>query len=159
MYGGIEDGANGQKIAPTCDVYSMKLHPKECRWEKEKALGDEQPPARAQHVALATPKFDRIFVYGGHTTPTQRLNDCWWLKVTGDWTWQRVTGDKVVALNQDSAIGAPPPRANAGSCYYNGKFWIYGGHGGLNYARIAYSDIYSFDIESETWTKHEIVPT
>lgn len=116
------------------------------------------PPARAQHIALATPKFDRVFIYGGHTTPTQRLNDCWWLRVA-DYTWCRVTGDKAVAQNQESAISAPPPRANAGACYYNGKFWIYGGHGGLNYARIAFSDIYSFDIETETWTKHEAVQT
>lgn len=158
MYGGIEDAPAGGKIAPTGDVYSMKLHLKECRWEKEKTTGDEIPPARAQHVALATPKFDRVFIYGGHTTPTQRLNDCWWLKVS-DYSWSRVTGDKAVAPNQESAVKAPPPRANAGSCFYNGKFWIYGGHGGLNYARVAFSDIYSFDIETEVWTKYEPVQT
>jgi len=26
MYGGIEDSNSGNKIAPTADVYSMKLH-------------------------------------------------------------------------------------------------------------------------------------
>jgi dynein heavy chain len=107
---------------------------------------------------LATAKFDRIFVYGGHASPTQRLNDCWWLKVS-DYSWSRCVGDKSVASNQESAVSAPPPRANAGSCQYNGKFWIYGGHGGLNYARIAFSDIHSFDIETETWTKHEPIIT
>jgi len=158
MYGGIEDAPAGGKIAPTGDIYSMKLHLKECRWEKEKGTGDEMPQARAQHIAIATPKYDRVFVYGGHSTPTQRLNDCWWLKVS-DYSWTRVQGDKLVAPNQESAVKAPPPRANAGACYYNGKFWIYGGHGGLNYARIAFSDIHSFDIETEVWTKHEPVQT
>lgn len=158
MIGGIEDASKDSKIAPSGDVYSMKLHLKECRWEKEKCTGDEIPPARAQHIALATPKYDRVFVYGGHHSPTQRLNDCWWLKVS-DYSWHRVTGDKAVACNQESAISAPPPRANAGACFYQGKFWIYGGHGGLNYARIAFSDIYSFDIETETWEKHEPVQT
>jgi hypothetical protein len=108
------------------------------------------PRARAQHVACATQKSDRIFVYGGHATPTVRLNDTWWLKVS-DLTWTRALGDKAVKDNEESAIGAPAPRANAGCCLYNGKFWIYGGHGGLSYARIAFSDIYSFDIETEVW--------
>ena len=54
---------------------------------------------------------------------------------------------------------APPPRANAGSCLYQGKIYIYGGHGGLNYSRIAFSDIHCFDIETETWTKFEPVVT
>jgi dynein heavy chain len=52
-------------------------------------------------------------------------------------------------------IGAPPPRANCGNCYAEGKIFIYGGHGGLGYNRCAYADIYSFDIDSETWQKHE----
>lgn len=107
---------------------------------------------------MATPKFDRVFIFGGHASPTQRLNDCWWLKVS-DYTWTRVLGDKNGNPNQESSIGAPPPRANAGACYYNGKIYVYGGHGGLNYSRIAFSDIYSFDIETETWTKHEPVVT
>lgn len=98
MYGGIEDSNSGNKIAPTADVYSMKLHLKECRWEKESPKGDELPPARAQHIALVTPKFDRVFIYGGHSSPTQRLNDCWWLQVS-DYTWTRVLGDKTVGHN------------------------------------------------------------
>jgi len=123
----------------------------ECRWEKEKGNnGEEVPPPRAQHIACATPKSDRIFIYGGHASPTVRLNDTWWLKVS-DLSWTRALGDKAVATNEDSAINAPPPRANAGCTLYNGKFYIYGGHGGLNYARIAFSDIYSFDIETEVW--------
>jgi hypothetical protein len=31
MYGGIEDAAAGNKIQPTADVYSMKLHLSKCR--------------------------------------------------------------------------------------------------------------------------------
>lgn len=31
MYGGIEDAANGNKIQPTADIYSMKLHLSKCR--------------------------------------------------------------------------------------------------------------------------------
>ena len=30
-----------------------------------------------------------------------------------------------------------------------------GGHGGLNYARVPFNDLYSFDLQEQTWTKHE----
>lgn len=70
--------------------------------------------------------------------------------------WERVEGDREVPPNEQSAIGAPPPRANMGCTLYNGKVYIYGGHGGLNYARTAFADIYSFDLETKTW--HEYVP-
>jgi Galactose oxidase, central domain len=72
----------------------------ECRWEQEKKYSptEEQPQPRAQHVALATQKYDRVFIYGGHASPTQRLNDCWWLKVS-DYSWTRCLGDKTVSAN------------------------------------------------------------
>ena len=30
---------------------------------------------------------------------------------------------------------------------------MFGGHGGLNYARVAFNDLYSFDLTTETWEK------
>jgi hypothetical protein len=36
MYGGIEDAAAGNKIQPTADVYSMKLHLSKCRHQYSK---------------------------------------------------------------------------------------------------------------------------
>ncbi len=99
-----------------------------------------------------------MLIFGGHAAPTQRLNDCWWLKVS-DFTWTRVLGDKASVKNQESGIGAPSPRANSAACCYNNKFYFYGGHGGIGYQRVAHNDIYSFDIETEIWTKHEPVVT
>ena len=128
----------------------------EVRWEKEQPKGETMPRPRAQHVACVTPSKDRIFMFGGHANPTTRLNDCWWLDVK-DYTWTRVEGDKDVPPNQESTIGAPPPRANAGYYMYNNKVYIYGGHGGLSYSRIAFSDIYSFDLETLKWQKYEPV--
>jgi len=127
-----------------------------CAWEQEKGSGDETPPSRAQHVALSTPENDHVFIFGGHANPTTRLNDTWWLKVA-DLTWKRAEGDNAVESNQESKIGAPPPRANCGSCFYKGRYYIYGGHGGRSYARVAFSDIYTFDIETNVWEKIEAV--
>jgi len=154
MYGGIEDSGQS-KIAPTGDIYTLKINPRDSTWEKQQSSGDETPLPRTQHIALATAKKDRIFVFGGHASPTRRLNDCWWLKVQ-DMSWSRVKGDVDVDENQESAIGAPPPRANMGACCVEDKVYIYGGHGGLSYARKAFQDIFCFDMASQTW--EEFIP-
>jgi dynein heavy chain len=66
--------------------------------------------------------------------------------------WRRI-GDKPAMDNQESSIGAPSPRANMGSCVFNGKVVIFGGHGGLNYERKNFNDIHTFDFETEKWEK------
>jgi dynein heavy chain len=161
MYGGIEDPEGMNKVVPNSDVWSMKLMLKECRWEKEQCPGEEgeTPPPRTQHAAHCIPNRSAIFVFGGHAGPTQRLNDCWWLKMQDGRPskWCRVEGCKDVEENKESTISAPPPRANMGSCINGNKIYIYGGHGGLNYQRTAFSDIYSFDIDTCEWKQYEPV--
>lgn len=51
--------------------------------------------------------------------------------------------------------GAPPPRANSAATIIENKIYIFGGHGGLNYARISFNDLYSFDLDTCTWEKIE----
>jgi dynein heavy chain len=97
-----------------------------------------------------------MLVFGGHANPTTRLNDTWILNVK-DYTWTRCTGDKTVGDNKESPIGAPSPRANAAACFYQGKVYVYGGHGGLNYSRISLDDVYAFDCETQTWEYLEAV--
>jgi len=154
LYGGVEDGKNG-KIQPDPDIYMMKLANDKCNWYKEQLNGDERPLARSQHVSLTTPKNDKVFVFGGHHSPQTRLNDTWMFHVK-DLEWRRIgeKKDKENTTNQPSDIGGPGPRANMGSCLFKNKIWVFGGHGGLNYQRIAYNDLYSFDLETETWEKH-----
>ena len=130
----------------------------DCTWERKQAEGEEHPIPRTQHAAIATPKKD-VFIFGGHASPTVRLNDCWFLRVTNnEIIWERVQGDRDVAPNEHSAINAPGPRANMGATLHDGKVFIYGGHGGLNYARKAYDDIYHFDLETQEWHRYEPIP-
>lgn len=44
-----------------------------------------------------------------------------------------------------------------GCAYFEGKIYIYGGHGGLSYARKAFDDIFSFDCATRTWHQYEPV--
>jgi len=110
----------------------MKLASNDCTWYKENPTGEEKPLARSQHIAITTPKNDRVFVFGGHHSPQARLNDTWILQVK-ELEWRRIGTDKDSTTNQESTIGAPGPRANMGACLYQGKVYIFGGHGGLGY--------------------------
>lgn len=116
MYGGITSGASGNKVAPISDVYTLRMTRTDWVWEKQDTQGAEKPGPRAQHVALSVGN-DKMFVFGGHASPTCRLNDSWMLNIK-DYTWTRCKGDKTVGDNKASPIGAPSPRANAASCYY-----------------------------------------
>jgi len=157
MYGGIEAAAPGGQVKPNNDVYTLRMMRDKWVWEKQNPTGDEIPPARSQHVAEVIPPVnDKMFVFGGHSTPTVRLNDTWFFN-TKEFVWTRAKGDCKVENNKESAIGAPPPRANAGSCIYKNKVYIYGGHGGLNYARVCLDDIYTYDLETEKWEQIEVI--
>jgi dynein heavy chain len=99
---------------------------------------------------LPTPKQDRVFVFGGHHNAQCRLNDTWFLS-TKEFEWQKVGDEQDNKSNQESKIGAPSPRANSNACIYKNKVYMFGGHGGLNYARTAFNDLFTFDFETETW--------
>ena len=64
----------------------------DCNWFKEKFTGDQLPPPRTQHIAISTPKHDKIFIFGGHTTPQIRLNDAWYLTVQ-NLSWKRADSE------------------------------------------------------------------
>ena len=72
-------------------------------WEKKTSDGEEIPVPRTQHAAICTPKKE-VFIFGGHASPTQRLNDCWLLKMpnanTNDVVWQRIENDHDVSPNE-----------------------------------------------------------
>ena len=150
LYGGIEERKDG-KVIPDPEIYMLKLMQEKCTWYKEATNSTEKPLARSQHVAQTTPKGDRLFVFGGHHTQNTRLNDTWIFMIK-ELEWRRI-GGKPAMNNQESDIGAPCPRANMGSCVFNGKVIIFGGHGGINFERKNFNDMHMFDFETETWSK------
>mmetsp|Transcript_7679 Transcript_7679/g.7086 ORF Transcript_7679/g.7086 Transcript_7679/m.7086 type:complete len:306 (+) Transcript_7679:36-953(+) len=158
LYGGIDNAKKGAKIVPTNDVYIMKMGKVDCNWFKEKFTGEMTPPPRTQHIAMMTPghekdKKDRLFVFGGHTTPQIRLNDAWFLN-TQTLAWKKADSDEpCTPKNQDSLVGAPGPRANTSAALLDNKVYIFGGHGGVNYQRLAYNDLYSLDLDTQQWER------
>ena len=49
----------------------------------------------------------------------------------------------------------PSPRANTSACLIGNKVYLFGGHGGQQYQRIAFNDVWSFDCDTFEWKKVE----
>ena len=125
-----------------------------CHFNLEKCSGDT-PPARTNHRACAMPG-DGMFIFGGHFTNTQRLNDAYCLD-TKNFVWKRVPGSPKEPLpNNDHIEGWPDARANHSLVLSeDGKIYMFGGHGGANFQRQAFNDLWMFDCETEKWTEIE----
>lgn len=96
-----------------------------------------------------------MLVFGGYYTSNTRFNDTFVLK-TSNLQWSQPPNQKSVGepKNSWSKIGAPEPRANHTATFHKGKVYIFGGHGGVDYKRVAFNDIYELDIENEfKWEK------
>jgi hypothetical protein len=165
LFGGIEESmvhnvkenTYERKIGPNGDIYVMKLSQNDCLWVKEEGVtSDERPLARSQHVAMTLNDGNRVLIFGGHHTPKTRLNDTWIYEVPQK-NWVRIGDEADNVENSASTIGAPSPRANMGSVFYEGKVYIQGGHGGIGFARGAFNDIFMFDPETLTWHELETV--
>lgn len=52
-----------------------------------------------------------------------------------------------------SKIGGPEPRAYHSMTPYKNRIIIFGGHGGIDYNRTAFNDIYELDLELFQWRK------
>ena len=80
-----------------------------------------------------------------------RYNDCHILtKVNTSPNWFQPPNQIIEGppTNSPSKIGAPDPRGNHSSTFYNGKIYIFGGHGGVDYRKIAFNDIFVIDLAS-----------
>lgn len=153
LFGGIEDIQTG-KIQANGDIHILSIRKEEAKWYKEQINGDERPVARSQHIALWSKEAtqNKVFVFGGHHDAKTRLNDSWYYDRSTQ-EWERIHDEKDNLTNQESTVGAPHPRANMGACIYDGKVWIFGGHGGLQYQRTSFNDLFAFDLATNNWEK------
>ena len=72
MFGGISAELR-DKASPNNDVFTLKQIASEFVWSREKPRGD-LPLPRTHHAACDLPK-DRLFIFGGYFSSTQRFND------------------------------------------------------------------------------------
>ena len=155
MFGGIKKGKDGT-VAPCNEIFVLRPAKTQCNWQRLEVSGPEPHP-RSQHVAVAIDA-DRLFVFGGHYTPSVRLNDVWILNVrTGEWSHPDWYDPSVEPNNQPCPGGGPAPRANSAGVLYENKtkIYVFGGHGGVNFSRVSFNDLFCFDTETMAWEQCE----
>ena len=157
VYGGLKLAKNG-KVEPTDEVYLLRLSQKDCSWTKVgpqgNGWGENGPLPRSQHVAVPLSN-DKLWIFGGHYTPSIRLNDIWTYDVRNN-VWSCPPGqDKNPPTNKKTDKVGPCPRANSAAVLLGNKIYLFGGHGGYNYQRAAFNDFYSYDLGTNTW---ELIP-
>jgi dynein heavy chain len=168
MFGGIDspkDNPDKSKILPKNELYTLRITntpstPNNAEWSLKQCTG-EVPLARAYHAACKIGE-DRMLIFGGYYTSSTRFNDSFYLKISrfllysDNLQWFQPPNQKSVGepKNSWSKIGAPEPRANHTATYHKGKVYVFGGHGGVDYKRVAFNDIYELDVENEfKWEK------
>ena len=151
MFGGISAELR-DRCSANNDVYSLKQISSEFMWTKEKPKGDIPLP-RTHHASCDLPK-DRLLIFGGYFSSTQRYNDVYILDIPS-MTWSQPPGHRSIGHpdNSESKIGGPEPRAHCTASLIRGKVYIFGGYGGIDYQRRAFNDVYALDIASWQWTR------
>lgn len=97
------------------------------------------PTARNGACSCFDPVNSRLYVFGGYRNASpHEMNDLWYYDVSGN-SWNEVT----------PTGGPPDARAHAKGLYYNGNFYVYGGHDGTD----ELNDLWMYDISENTWTE------
>ncbi len=141
------------------DLYMLKMaastaNPFQMEWKQLPATG-EPPRPRSSHSAVKL-NDDRIMIFGGFLDSKTRYNDCHVLvKVNTSPEWMQPPNQKQEGppLNAPSKVGAPDPRGYHSATYHSGKVYIFGGHGGVDYRKIAFNDLFALDVATFEWTK------
>lgn len=150
LFGGVSSEQKGDRIMPNNDVYTLRLHITEPSWTREKPRGDTPLP-RTHHAACEVPG-DRLFVFGGYYDSSRKFNDCYLLH-TPSMQWSQPPNQRSGAepTNDASPIGAPDPKVHCTATYIEGKVYIFGGFGGVQYSRRAFNDLHTLDLATWDW--------
>jgi dynein heavy chain len=152
---------------PNNDLYKLDMSSSEYFWSKiEPAAGAKWPEARSHHTAVvfedggASPK---IIIFGGFRSSSIRYNDVWILDTATD-SWEQPRAG-LTETKSDGSVhfkspwqDVPLPRGAHSACIVNGsQMYIFGGYGGMGFARRDFNDIHVLDLGIWEWRVVETV--
>ena len=106
-------------------------------------------------------RFDnKLVVFGGFQDDAKRLNDVWVLD-TRAYKWsQPIKLKSESEISPDTTLRnrlgpTPLPRGEHASAKIGNKLYVFGGYGGLGFARRDFNDMYALDTETWSWERIE----
>ena len=91
-----------------------------------------------------------MLIAGG--VPTGCNVACLWF---GLWDSTGAGLASVIPVAANTAPEAPSPRGAHSATLIGRNLWVFGGYGGSGYQRQEFNDLYSFDVDTMSWTKIE----
>ena len=167
LFGGCGEASNGvdengmELFGPTADMYYCRLEAAgssaKMRWERA-TCGGETPLARWGHTATVVDK-KQFVVFGGFHSDTNRFNDLhifdtgklMWiqpLETMADFTPR---GNHIPRRGIPNAV--PSPRGGHSTTLVGRSLVVFGGYGGVGYARRDFNDTAVFDLDALEWRK------
>jgi dynein heavy chain len=168
LFGGMGEGGNrvdedGVEIfGPTNEVFYCRLEASgsrnAMRWERC-STGGEAPLPRWGHTATVISKKEFV-VIGGFHSDTNRFNDVhifdtqknMWIQPLETITDFTPRGNHI-SRKTGGAGAVPAPRGGHTTTMIGTSLVVFGGYGGMGYARRDFNDVAVFDVEAQDWVK------
>lgn len=148
LFGGLDDSCSP---GPKNDLFCLRPRSsdEDWSWEKLNSSNIGPPPARWRHTAN-TISDTEFLVFGGYVSATsERFNDVWVFNaVTMQWR-QPVpqSSTRVDECYIDGGWkGLPSPRGAHATAVLGSSMYVFGGHGGADYALGQLADLHRLDL-------------
>lgn len=170
LFGGLGEGgssvdADGLEVfGPTNEVFYCRLEAagsrSAMRWERC-SCGGEAPLPRWGHTATVISKKEFV-VIGGFHSDTNRFNDVhifdtqknMWIQPLETITDFTPRGNHISRKTGGGGGSASPaPRGGHTTTLVGTSLVVFGGYGGMGYARRDFNDVAVFDVEAQDWVK------
>ena len=169
LFGGMGEAGNrvdenGEEFfGPTNEVFYCRLEASgsrnPMRWERASCGGDAPKP-RWGHTATVISKTEFV-VIGGFHSDTNRFNDVhifdtrksMWVQPLETITDFTPRGNHIPRKTGGGPGLAPAPRGGHTTTLVGNSLVVFGGYGGMGYARRDFNDVAVFDLETQDWVK------
>jgi len=138
---------------PNADLYKLDISSPEFYWSKVESAG-KAPEPRSHHTTVVYGKL--IIMFGGFRSSSIRYNDIWILD-TGNDEWSQPH----IGVTETKAGGevtfkrnwpdVPSPRGAHSSVLVGSQMFVFGGYGGVGFARRDFNDVTALDLDTWEW--------
>ena len=138
---------------PNNELFKLDMSSAEFYWSKIDNPG-RNPEPRSHHTTVVYG--NKIILFGGFRSSSIRYNDVWILDTTND-EWSQPVVGITETKNEGEVVfkrlwpDVPAPRGAHSATLVGALMYIFGGYGGVGYARRDFNDICALDLDTWEW--------